>query len=300
MKEQVKESLKVLSEDIANTVSEKTIKASISMLKSMTKTPPSDDSDDFRTDLTKYVLEKISAEFGRLVALIENSEGTSKEEASTEIKKAFHEELHTLPLSSIELNLGAFKSLLMLGCTTVGDLLKANPIDIMDVKGMGTRTINTIKLFFYQRGIDWPGNITDQQRLDRRYERLDGLSLEQLAKGIQIRQGYGSTKGSIRWVDVLTVRELREYTEARLTKTWDEELYPFEIDAFKNVKLYSKPFLGVLNQIGIITFKDLLTLTEESLNQRISDFGPPSKVYTDLDLLISNINEGLALIGRRI
>jgi len=99
---------------------------------------------------------------------------------------------------------------------------------------------------------------------------------------------------------VLTVRELREYTEARLTKTWDEELYPFEIDAFKNVKLYSKPFLGVLNQIGIITFKDLLTLTEESLIQRISDFGPPSKVYTDLDLLISNINEGLALIGRRI
>lgn len=279
MDKQVAQSLKDLSEDIVNTILDRFVEEATTSINNLTKKRPIDRGGDLKEELTSYVHNSISAELGRITALLEVSE------TAAEVKQVLNENIRNIYLSDMEFSFSAHKALKEAGYKTLGELLDLNPVDVMDIQGFGDVSRIYLTNYLRQRGIDWPGEVTLDMIRARRFERLDRLTLREILK-------QSSYSRADRWeVKVLTDREFREYILGRVVKADDKALYPFALNTF--TKIFSRATVRELEFLGISTFGDLLPLTMEQLAEKTAHL-------KTADAIISNIITGLATIGRSI
>lgn len=279
MDKQVANSLKVLSEDIVNTLCNRFVEEATASINNITSRRPIDRGVDLKDELTSYVHNAISAELGRILALVEASE------TPDEVKQVFTENIRNIYIADMDFSLSAHKALREMGYTKLGDLLDLHPVDVMDIQGFGDVSRIYLTNFLRQRGIDWPGEVTLDMIRERRFERLDKFPLQKLFK----QDGLGRAD---QWeVKVLTDREFREYLLNRARKATDEELYPFGLNTF--IRIFSRTTVRELEYLGINTFGDLLGLNLEQLIEK-------TKHIKTADAMIANIIAGLSLIGRSV
>lgn len=271
--------LRILSEDIVDTVSKRVIEEAVVSLKNIPTGCVNERRGGFRNELTSYVQTAISAELGRILARME------AEKSTDDVKQVFTENIRNIPLVEMEFSVSAQKAFKNLGYVKLGDLLDLDPVDLIDTKGFGNTNRIYLTNFLKQRGIEWSEDLTLEKLRERRCKRLDAIPLKELFRC----DGYVK---SDRWeVKVLSDREFRDYIIDRVSKISDEELYPYGLNFF--VRLFSRTAVLTLEDVGVRTFGDLLSLSLQDLIEKMKKF------RTD-DAVIANVIAGLALIGRRL
>lgn len=271
--------LRILSEDIVDTVSKRVIEEAVVSLKNIPTGCVNERRGDFRNELTSYVQTAISAELGRILARME------AEKSTDDVKQVFTENIRNIPLVEMEFSVSAQKAFKNLGYMKLGDLLDLDPVDLIDTKGFGNTNRIYLTNFLKQRGIEWSEDLTLEKLRERRCKRLDAIPLKELFRC----DGYVK---SDRWeVKALSDREFRDYIIDRVSKLSDEELYPYGLNSF--VRLFSRTAVLTLEDVGVRTFGDLLSLSLQDLIEKM-------KKFRTADAVIANVIAGLALIGRRL